>query len=71
MGFPNQEYWSGLPFPFPGDLPNLVIKPMPPASPALNYLGSSIVAKNECALTGRFSTGRNILDNLLFRDFAI
>ena len=20
-GFPRQEYWSGLPFPFPGDLP--------------------------------------------------
>ena len=23
MGFPRQEYWSGLPFPSPGDLPNL------------------------------------------------
>ena len=22
MGFPRQEYWSGLPFPFPGDLPD-------------------------------------------------
>ena len=22
MGFPKQEYWSGLPFPPPGDLPN-------------------------------------------------
>ena len=22
MGFPKQEYWSGLPFPFPGNLPN-------------------------------------------------
>jgi len=21
MGFPRQEYWSGLPFPSPGDLP--------------------------------------------------
>ena len=21
MGFPSQEYWSGLPFPSPGDLP--------------------------------------------------
>ena len=21
MGFSRQEYWSGLPFPFPGDLP--------------------------------------------------
>ena len=32
MGFPRQEYWSGLPFPSPGDLPDLGIKP---ASPAL------------------------------------
>ena len=22
MGFPRQEYWSGLPLPFPGDLPD-------------------------------------------------
>ena len=22
MGFSRQEYWSGLPFPSPGDLPN-------------------------------------------------
>ena len=27
MGFPGQEHWSGLPFPFPGDLPNLGVEP--------------------------------------------
>ena len=27
MGFSKQQYWSGLPFPPPGDLPNLRIKP--------------------------------------------
>ena len=27
MGFPRQEYWSVLPFPPPGDLPNAGIKP--------------------------------------------
>ena len=32
MGFPRQEYWSGLPFPFSGKLPKPGIKP---ASPAL------------------------------------
>ena len=32
MGFPRQEYWRGLPFPPPGDLPNPGIKP---ASPSL------------------------------------
>ena len=26
MGFPRQEYWSGLPIPTPGDLPNPGIK---------------------------------------------
>ena len=26
VGFPRQEYWSGLPFPFPGDLPDSGIK---------------------------------------------
>ena len=27
MGFSRQEYWSGLPFPPPGDLPNPGIEP--------------------------------------------
>ena len=35
MGFPRQEYWSGLPFPPPGDLPDPGIKPESPVSPAL------------------------------------
>ena len=30
MGFSRQEYWSGLPFPSPGDLPDPRIKPRPP-----------------------------------------
>ena len=30
MEFSRQEYWSGLPFPSPGDLPNLGIKPPSP-----------------------------------------
>ena len=31
MGFPRQEYWNGLSFPSPGDLPNPGIKPSSPA----------------------------------------
>ena len=31
MGFSRQEYWSGLPFPLPGDLPDPGIKPRSPA----------------------------------------
>ena len=31
MGFSSQEYWSGLPFPSPGDLPDPGIEPQSPA----------------------------------------
>ena len=31
MGFSRQEYWSGLQFPSPGDLPDPGIEPRPPA----------------------------------------
>jgi len=35
MGFARQEYWSGLPFPSPGDLLDPGIKSASPVSPAL------------------------------------
>ena len=31
MGYSRQEYWSGLPFPSPGDLPDPQIKPRSPS----------------------------------------
>ena len=34
-GILQTEYWSGLPFPTPGDLPDSGIKPTSPESPAL------------------------------------
>ena len=34
MGFSQQEYWSGLPCPPPGDLPDPGIKPISPVTPA-------------------------------------
>ena len=37
MGFPRQEYWSGLPFPLPGDLPDPGVKPTSLASLALAF----------------------------------
>ena len=44
MGFHRQEYWSGLPCPPPGDLPNPGIEPVSPALQAdslpLHHLGS-------------------------------
>ena len=33
MGFSRQEYWSGLPCPSPGDIPNTDIKPTPLETP--------------------------------------
>jgi len=38
MEFSRQEYWSGLPFPPPGDLPNPGIKPGSPAFQADSLL---------------------------------
>ena len=48
-GFSRQEYWSGLPCPPPGDLPNLGIEPTSPMAPTLqvdslplSHMGSPI-----------------------------
>ena len=35
MGFSRQGYWSGFPFPSPGDVPSWGIKPASPVSPTL------------------------------------
>ena len=35
VGFPRQEYWSGLPFPSPRDLPDPGIEPRSPVAPTL------------------------------------
>ena len=54
-GFPRQKYWSGLPFPSPGDLPNPGFEPTspalsggffttePPGKPARRCTGSKLV----------------------------
>ena len=38
MGFSRQEYWSGLPFPSPGDLPDPAIEPGSPTLQADSLL---------------------------------
>ena len=43
MGFPRQKYWSRLPFPSPGDLPNPGIESESAVSPALQ--GDSLPAE--------------------------
>ena len=49
MGFCRRKYWSGLPFPSPGDLPDPGTEPICPVSPAgagdsflLSHLGSPL-----------------------------
>ena len=38
MEISRQEYWSGLPFPSPGDLPDPVIKPVSPVLQVDSFL---------------------------------
>ena len=48
MEFSRYEYWSGLPFPPPGYLPDLVIKPMSLSSPALAGIFFTTVLWKPC-----------------------
>ena len=47
MGFSRQEYWSGLPFPSPGDLPDPGMKSRSPALQA-DSLPSELQGKPSC-----------------------
>ena len=49
MGFYRQEYWSGLPFPSPGDLPDPGIEPRSPALQA-DTLTSEPPGKHQSSL---------------------
>ena len=65
MRFSRQEYWSGLPFPSPGDLPNPGIEPWSPALQA-DLLPSEPPGKPRARLTGESSQQRS-RNTLLFR----
>ena len=55
MGFSRQEYWSGLPFPSPGDLPDPGIESRSPAlqadtltsEPPGKHLNIALILKNK------------------------
>ena len=57
MGFPRQEYWSGLLFPPPGDLSDQGIEPESPALPALqvNTLPTEPLGKPKYCDSAQFS----------------
>ena len=48
MGFPRQEYWSGLPLSSPGDLPDPGIEPGSPALLADSLLSEPTGKPGEC-----------------------
>ena len=80
MGFSRQEYWSGLPFPCPGDLPDPGTEPGSPASqadslptelqgkPLIIETGSQI---HHCLLLGACLLTPDLsLDAILFTQFV-
>ena len=59
MGFSRQEYWSGLPFPSPGHLPNPGIDPRSPALQADSLPTEPANRQDSLGNTGR-QLGRNL-----------
>ena len=55
MGFSRQEYWSGLPCPSPGDLPDLGIEPRSPASQADSLPSEPPGKSPSCSVPQHFS----------------
>ena len=83
MGFSRQEYWSGLPFPSPGDLPDPGIEPRspalqadtltsePPGKPQRNFRSYQLVffklSFTECLLYARYYSYLNHLLKLFWK----
>ena len=70
MGFSRHEYWSGLPFPSPGDLPDPGIEPRSQTlyclshqgSHILNYLRASLVAQSVKNPSAMQESACNVID---------
>ena len=84
MGFSRQEYWSGLPFPSPGDLPHPRIEPTSPALQADAFTSltpCNVCSFNLCILLlslqvknvayGLRQTGRLVVKALTFKCMAL
>ena len=66
MGYSRQEYWSGLPFPTPGDLPDPGIESVSLASPALQVdsLPLSHPSKDKTDKNPYFCGAYRLVENL-------
>ena len=58
MRFSRQEYWRGLLFPSPGNLPDPGIDPVSPAAPALQVDSLLLSHLGSPSITTRSSVGR-------------
>ena len=72
MGFSRQEYWSRLPFPSPGDIPDPGIEPVSPALQA-DLLPSELPGKPSCREHQQICLGFNELtmENSKFKNLAL
>ena len=68
MGFPRQEYWSELPFPSPGDLPDPGVKPWSPAL-EVDYLPTEFPGKPSISVNLGFPLLHDSLGHI-FRDIS-
>ena len=60
MGFSRQGYWSGLPFPPPGDLPHPGIEPVSPEAPVLQVDSLSLSHREAHRLSLVFTNEVNL-----------
>ena len=68
MGFSRQEYWSRLPCPPPGDLPDPGMEPMTPAL-AGRFFTSNTTGKAQCELYTSINPNNNLLPEFLIQLF--
>ena len=60
----SRQYWSGLPFPSPGDLPDPEIEPMSPEAPALQA-DSSLLSHQGSSLKAAAAAAAKLLQSRL------
>ena len=68
MGFSRQQYWSGLPCPRPGDLPDPGMEPVTPAL-AGRFFTSSATGEAQCELYTSINPNNNLLPEFLIHLF--
>ena len=71
MGFPKQQYWNGLPFPSPGDLPDSRTEPRSPALQVVSYIAGRVFTTEPPSLNHTFSHISNAPFKIQFNQYPI